>query len=162
MSSTAFPSLMPQREMWLTFPGESHSPQERNPQKTKVWIPRKSYLMIKWLFIGVTYRNMGEGLFTSTEMTQRQLHHQRSPQRGDGSQSREPGAHCTACRQFNRLKSILSRLSCPVVLSLFQAVWLIPACSRLLCSFESGSSQHLFFTLGREGPNESGQFQGLP
>lgn len=30
-------------------------------------------------FIGVTYRNMGEGLLTGAEMTQRQLHHQGSP-----------------------------------------------------------------------------------
>ena len=31
-------------------------------------------------FIGVTYRNMGEELLIGTEMTQRQLHHQGTPQ----------------------------------------------------------------------------------
>ena len=40
-------------------------------------------------FIGVTYRNMGEGLLTGAEMTQRQLHHQSPPSMGDSSQKLE-------------------------------------------------------------------------
>lgn len=34
------------------------------------------------IFNGVIYRNMGEGLFTGTERSQRQLHHQSLSQRG--------------------------------------------------------------------------------
>ena len=37
-------------------------------------------------FIGVTYRNMSEGLLTGAEMTQRQLHRQSLPSIGDSSQ----------------------------------------------------------------------------
>jgi hypothetical protein len=33
-------------------------------------------------FIGVSYRNMGEGLLTGAEMIQRQLYHQGPPQHG--------------------------------------------------------------------------------
>ena len=40
-------------------------------------------------FIGVTYRNMGEGLLTGAEMTQGQLYHQSPPHYGP--QKREPG-----------------------------------------------------------------------
>ena len=41
-------------------------------------------------FIGVTYRNMGEGLITGAEMTQRQLYHQSPHSVGDSSKSWEP------------------------------------------------------------------------
>ena len=37
-------------------------------------------------FIGVTYKNIGEGLLTGAEMTQRQLHHQSQPENSDSSQ----------------------------------------------------------------------------
>jgi hypothetical protein len=33
-------------------------------------------------FIEVTYRNMGEGLLTGAEITQRKMHHQSAPQDG--------------------------------------------------------------------------------
>ena len=49
-----------------------------------------------------------------------------------------------------------------VGLNLFQVVALISQSSLQLCFSESDSQQSLLFTLGREGPSESGQFQGLP
>lgn len=60
-------------------------------------------------FTGVSCRNMGVGLFMGADMTQRQLHHQVPFQ--PGWQSWEPGAHCIACRQLNRLERVLSRVS---------------------------------------------------
>ena len=59
-------------------------------------------------FIGITYRSLGEGLLTGTEMTQRQLHHQAYSSMRDFSKSWEPGAHCTAWSQLSRLESVFS------------------------------------------------------
>ena len=53
---------------------------------------------------------MGEGLLTGAGMTQRQLHHQSPPACGlHSSQSWEPKALPTACRQLSRLENILLR-----------------------------------------------------
>jgi hypothetical protein len=60
-------------------------------------------------FIGVAYRNMGEGLLTGTEMTQKQLHRQSLPSVGDSSQKLRTWRNCTACRWINGLKNVLSR-----------------------------------------------------
>lgn len=40
-------------------------------------------------FIGMPYRNLGEGLFTGREMTQRQLYHRAHLNVGDNSQMLE-------------------------------------------------------------------------
>ena len=61
------------------------------------------------ILIEVAYRNVGEGLLTGEELTQRHLHHTKArPSMSDSSQSWEPGAHCTACRQPSRLKGVLT------------------------------------------------------
>lgn len=123
---------------------------------------------------------MGEGLPTGTEMTLIQLHHQTRPSMSDSSQNLgnlEP--HCTACRQLNKLGSILP---CALVaLNLFHTAGLVSASSRqifwsqiLLCNFSSLSvfAAQLYFCLGgmfsfdcslwQKPPIESDQFQGLP
>lgn len=55
---------------------------EPMPDTTKVQIKPMS-------FIEVTYRNMGEGLFTGEEMTQRQLLHQSPSNMYDSAQELE-------------------------------------------------------------------------
>ena len=60
-------------------------------------------------FIGVTYRNMGEGLLTGAEMTQRQLHRQSLPSVGDSSQKLGAWRNCTACRWIKGLENVHSR-----------------------------------------------------
>lgn len=84
------------------FPGETQHTYLLIPPWTKV------HLGEPMSFIKVTYRNMGEGSLIGAEMTQRQLHGQTHSSMGDSSQSWEPGAHCTACRQLSRSKSVLS------------------------------------------------------
>lgn len=62
-------------------------------------------------FTTVTYRSVGEGLFTEAEMTQRQPQH-KNLQHGSWliiHSVLNPGAHGTACRWLNRLRSIFSR-----------------------------------------------------
>lgn len=81
-------------------------------QLVKERIPPKINLANQWaLFIsnqGVTHRSMGKELSTGTEMTLRGItkaplqHGQQSTKAG------KPGAHCTACKQINRLDSVLS------------------------------------------------------
>ena len=60
-------------------------------------------------FIGVTYRNMGEGLVTGAEMTQRQLHCQSLPSVGDSSQKLGTWRNCTAYRWIKGLENVHSR-----------------------------------------------------
>lgn len=61
-------------------------------------------------FIGVSYRNVGEGLRTGAQMTQRQLCHQVPPQHGwQLTTAGKSGAHCTACRQLSGLESAFSK-----------------------------------------------------
>ena len=70
-------------------------------------------------FTGVTYRNMGERLLMEICMRScfqehklRQKHQQSpTPAWVVDNKSREPGAHCTACRLLNRLESAFSRWS---------------------------------------------------
>lgn len=87
---------------------------------------------------------------------------------GDSSQSRDPGAQCTACRQLNMLKSVLPRcrswskplLSSSADVCFFQGAGLVSGSSlqlglseSLLCNFMASS--------GREGPSESHPFGGF-
>jgi hypothetical protein len=109
-------------------------------------------------FIEVTYKNLGKGLLTGTELTQREQHHQGSPQHGVTAHSAgnleltaQPAGRSTGWR-----------LSLPndSGLNLFQV------CSQsLLCSSASfilRGTRRSLVCLGRKGSNESGQFQGLP
>jgi hypothetical protein len=113
-------------------------------------------------FIGVTYRNMGEGLLTVAEKTQKQLHRQTLPSMGDSSQKLGTWRNCTTYRRLKGLENVLFR-------------WL--SWSKLLPdswyeggSFESllGSSAsfHLrgtlsfYCSLAEKEPNEFDQFQG--
>lgn len=74
-------------------------------------------------FTGATQRNVGEGLLTGVEMTQRQLNHQSPPQHR-AHQGWSPGGPDRDCRQFNRLESVLPR----------QYSWTERVSSRLLSS----------------------------
>lgn len=83
-------------------------------------------------FIGVTYRNMGEGLLRRAEMTQRQLHHQSPASMGNGLKS--GNLEHTACPQLGRSENVLSRQRCWYVplpgLCFFQAAQLVWASSK--------------------------------
>lgn len=59
-----------------------YSPQTGSPQHSEVHIPPHSNLVNHWVLLGVTYNNIGEGLFTGVEIIQRQLHHQSPFQHG--------------------------------------------------------------------------------
>lgn len=59
----------------------------------KVWAPPESNLVPQLSFIGVAYRSMGE----NDSITKAH------PSVSDSSQSWEAGAHCSACRQLNKL-----------------------------------------------------------
>ena len=59
--------------------------------------------------IGVTYRNMSEGLLTGAEMTQRQLHCQSLSSIGDSSQKLGTWRNCTAYRWIKGLENAHSR-----------------------------------------------------
>lgn len=59
--------------------------------------------LCKLNFIVVAYRNMGDSLLIGTEMTQHRPSHGRH-------ESWKPGAHCTVCRQLNRLRGIFFSL----------------------------------------------------
>lgn len=88
----------------------------------------------------------------------------------DNSWIWETRSTCTACGQFNRLESVFSRYlswSKPlpgnsVGFCFFLAVGLMLEISLQPGLSEIYSQQPLLFTLARRGPNESGQFQGLP
>lgn len=84
----------------------------------------------------------------------------------------KPGAHCTTCRQPNRLPSVSSRmLSCPeplldhlTGLSFFLVAQSMPLLNGSACLRVALSPQHsllLIHSWGTEGPRESGQFRGL-
>ena len=132
-----------------------YSPQIGRPWQNKASMPPKSNLVNHEFYWGhlrecgwrVTYRNRNDSKTAA------------SPQHGDSSKRWEPGAHCTACMQLNRLESVLSRcfsLSKPLPgslagLNLFHTL----VCLRVLFAAWLVSS-------GREGPSESSQFQELP
>lgn len=79
--------------MTKLFPGRcdthTYSFQTENPPQTREQMPSKVQLKEPMSFIGVTYRNMGEGFLTGAEITQRQLPHHSPPQPGDSSQELE-------------------------------------------------------------------------
>jgi hypothetical protein len=72
--------------MWQNFSeGMQHTcllTTDREPMTDRDMDTTKVQLDEPMSFIGFTYRSMGEGLLTGTEMTQRQLHHQGPPQHG--------------------------------------------------------------------------------
>ena len=150
-----------------------------NPKHTRVQVSLKSNLVEPVSFIVMTYRNMGEGSLRSRHDSKTAASPKPSPSMSDSSQSWEPGAHCTACRPLNRLESRLARSS--VGLSFFQGSsagvcflqtaglvsesWK-PFSSESLCAAQllfmgEGLSSFIAYS-GREGPSESGPFQGLP
>ena len=49
---------------------------DRESMKTKPWTSLTSNVVNQWVFVGVTYRNMGKGLLSGAEMPHKQLHHQ--------------------------------------------------------------------------------------
>jgi hypothetical protein len=61
------------------------SPMHKEPRTDQSAHTTKVLLGELISFIGVTYRNMGEGLLTGAEMTQKQLHRQSLPSMGDSS-----------------------------------------------------------------------------
>lgn len=75
------------------------SSQIGNPQQPK-YDTTKVHFAEPMRFIGVTYKNMDEGLFTEAHMTQRQFIPKAHPNMDDSTQSWGPGAHCTACSQL--------------------------------------------------------------
>lgn len=109
-------------------------------------------------------------------MTPRQQHQQRSPQhRQQIKKAGDPGAHCTACGQFNRFEGVLPRcLSWSKLLLgnlddfgvLFCFVCLLGVFLKVGLS-EHDSQQSFLFTF-RQGlelggrARESDRFQGLP
>ena len=82
----------------------------------------------------------------------------------------KPEAHCTACRQLNCLESVLSRClswSKPLPgnsdsFSFFQTSGLVSGSLQLSFLLSKGDSQSFIIYSEREGPSESGQFQGFP
>ena len=60
-------------------------------------------------FVGITYKNMGKVTYGSRNDSTTATLPKSTPAWGDSSQSWEPGAHSTTCRQLNRLESVLSR-----------------------------------------------------
>ena len=63
------------------------SPLHKEPRKDQSAHTTKVLVDEPISFIGVTYRNMGEGLVTGAEMTQKLLHRQSLPSMGDRSQN---------------------------------------------------------------------------
>jgi hypothetical protein len=62
-------------------------------------------------FIGVTYRNMSEGLLRGSEMSEIQLHCQSPLQHGWQLTKLGPGTtSCTACKQLNWFDSVLPKV----------------------------------------------------
>ena len=84
------------------------------------------------------------------------------PSMGDSSQSWEPGAHCTACRQLNRLESVLSR--CLSWSKLLPDSWYEGGSfESLLCSsasFHLRGTLSFYCSLAGKEPSESDQLQG--
>ena len=105
--------------------------------------------MNKLSSIGVSQKNMGEGLLPETEMTQIKLHHQKPPASPwvTTHEFWKPRPQCIACRHFNRLESVLSR--CDSLSGSSACLRAFP--SRLYC----------LYMPGEEHPSEFGQFQGL-
>lgn len=82
--------------------------QERSPWETEVRMTLKSNLMIQWVLLElqefkweVIYRNRYDSKTAASPGP---------PRHGDSSQIWEPGVHCRACRQLDRLESVLSGL----------------------------------------------------
>lgn len=73
----------------------SYSCLRENPRQTRVWIPAKSNLVNQWVLL-------------QQEMTQTVISPKPTPTWVTAHKSWEPGAHCTACRQLNRLRSVFS------------------------------------------------------
>lgn len=62
-------------------------------------------------FIGITYRNMGEGLFTGAKKDSKTTAPLNpTPARVTPHESWKPGTYFTACKQFHMLKNVLSKL----------------------------------------------------
>ena len=79
----------------------------------------------------------------------------------DSSQSWEPGAYCTACRQLNRLESILSKWlwsKCLPGSPFFAALLFL----RVFFAAQLPALSAFIAYSSREGLSESRQFQGLP
>lgn len=98
-----------------------------NPGIGNLWSTKAQIQHPTWwtkFLLRLLYRSLGEWSLKEAEMTQRQLYHQSPPSMSNSSHTKswEPGAHCTACRQLDRLKSVLSTWPSPR--KLLEASWL--------------------------------------
>lgn len=96
--------------------------------RPKWWMGQSTTLWLD-MFIGVTYRGVGEGLFTVVRMIEKQLQFWKSYlNRVDVSLSCNAGAPSIACRYLNKWKSLL------------QVVCLVRVSSFSVCDLGEGPS----------------------
>lgn len=115
-------------------------------------------------FARVTYRNMGEGLLTGAEMTQRWLCHQSLSQpewwlikSGNAKHTLRPAGSSTGCRVFPGGRDSLNLFQAAQLLFApsKQFCWSLPGCSTGLRVTDS--RHYYLYSLERAGPSESGQ-----
>lgn len=136
--------------MWQGFSwGDSTqvcSPQIRSPRQAKAQVPSKSNLVgpeFYWFYL----QDMGQGLFTGTEMTQTAALVRHIPARVTAHERWEPRVCCPACRGSMGWQ-------CPFQIT--RLLYYLPESRpglRSLCSFlcSTVNKQSLLLTVGRRG-----------
>lgn len=134
-----------------TFPEEMKHTHLVTPDREPMTVQRTDTPKVFQLgkpmsFTRVTYKNMRERLLTGAEITQRQMHHQSSPQHE--WQLTGAGAHCIVYRKSTGKSVFSSLLGCSGDLRIAFVSWLV-------------WENQLLMWLAKEELSESSQFQGL-